>query len=67
MSLAVHANIADPDKIYESLVALHDVCSEAEALRVNARLILFLVNHIGDETVIEEAIACAMSTTSEAQ
>ncbi|MBU3031355.1 DUF2783 domain-containing protein [Paracoccus marinaquae] len=52
-------NLSDPDDIYAQLVQLHDGLSEAESLRVWSRLVLTLVNHIGDRAVIEQAIAVA--------
>jgi Protein of unknown function (DUF2783) len=52
-------NVAHVDDIYQSLVDLHAGCSEPESMRINARLILLLVNHIGDTRVISEAVALA--------
>jgi hypothetical protein len=57
--LIVTPNLADPDGVYERLVRLQEEVGDAGAARVNARLILLLVNHIGDGAVIEEAIALA--------
>jgi hypothetical protein len=58
-ALITTPNLADPDDIYQRLTDLVAGLSEAEALRINARLILALVNHIGDEQAIQEAIALA--------
>jgi len=52
-------NLADHDGIYQRLVALHEGLSDEESARANARLILLLINHIGDRAVIEQAIALA--------
>ena len=49
-------NIANVDDVYQRLVDLHTVGSIEESLRLNAKLILILVNHIGDSQVINEAI-----------
>ena len=38
------------------LIATHEGLSEAESHALNARLILILMNHIGDEAVLAEAI-----------
>jgi hypothetical protein len=51
--------VRDPDTIYEALIHLHDGLDEKDSRLVNARLILILANHIGDDDVIEEAIAMA--------
>lgn len=59
MSLNLAPNIDNPDALYEKLIALHQGQSDAMAMRISARLILLLANHIGDVTVIEEAIAKA--------
>ena len=55
-------NVTDVDDIYQALVDLHAGCSEAESMRINARLILLLVNHIGDSRIISKAIAIAGQT-----
>lgn len=47
------------DDVYEALVRMHEGLSEAESLKAWARLVLILANHIGDHTVIEQAIAIA--------
>lgn len=52
-------NIARPDDIYQSLLGLHEGLSDEDSMRLNARLVLILVNQIGDEQVIREAIAVA--------
>lgn len=56
MKLIVHPNVADADGIYEQLLDLHQGRSEADSMRVNARLLLLLINHIGDPEVVGEAI-----------
>jgi hypothetical protein len=52
-------NIARADEVYERLIDLHAGRSEAESMRINAKLILVLINHIGDEPTIYEAMAIA--------
>jgi hypothetical protein len=51
--------ISAPDDIYERLVQLHSGQSDEESARINARLILLLINCIGDEEAVMEAIALA--------
>lgn len=59
MSLIRDPNLVGADDIYEKLIALHADCSTDESMRRNARLIIALCNHIGDASVIAEAIALA--------
>jgi Protein of unknown function (DUF2783) len=47
------------DDFYEALIRAHQGLSEAQSHTLNARLVLILANHIGDLTVLQEAIALA--------
>ncbi|MGP5712356.1 DUF2783 domain-containing protein [Vreelandella alkaliphila] len=57
--LELNPNFTDPDAFYAALTALHRDRSEAESERINARLILLLANHIGEQAMLEEAISHA--------
>jgi len=57
--LTLEPNIPTPDDAYEMLISAHDGLSEAESAALNARLILILMNQIGDVRVIEQAIEAA--------
>lgn len=57
--LILTPNLAGVDDIYEALVRLHEGLSEAESLKVWAKLALTLANHVGDPQVIAQAIAVA--------
>ncbi|NPU11007.1 DUF2783 domain-containing protein [Bradyrhizobium sp. 83012] len=59
MSLTLTPNISDPDGFYAELIGSQRELSEDDALRMNARLVLLLANHIGDRTVLSEAIRLA--------
>ena len=59
MPLQRAVNLQDADGIYSILVDAHRELSEADSAALNARLVLLLANHIGDEAVIGEAIAIA--------
>ena len=50
---------ADPDGFYEELIDMNKGLTEAEALKVAAKLVLLLANHIGDIEVLREAMAAA--------
>jgi len=49
----------DGDDLYALLMAAHEGLSDAESARLNVRLVLLLMNHIGDRAVLEAAIAAA--------
>jgi hypothetical protein len=52
------------DDVYAALMAAHDGLSDHESARLNVRLVLLLMNHIGDPKVIEAAIAAARTEPS---
>ncbi len=57
--LTISPNLARPDDAYAQLIAAHDGLTEAESHAMNARLILILINHIGDPQVLAEALRLA--------
>lgn len=59
MSLETKPNVARPDDIYEALIAAQTGMNEAESLRFSARLILLLINQIGNDALVKDAIAAA--------
>jgi hypothetical protein len=61
MSLILTANIDDPDGFYAELIGAQRDLTEEESLRVSARLVLLLANHVGDRSVLSEAIRLARS------
>ena len=52
-------NIAAPDELYELLIRAHEGLSAEESLKLDAKLILLLANHIGDLEVVRAALAKA--------
>jgi hypothetical protein len=62
MPLNLDPNLARPDEIYAALVALHEGLGVEASARLNFRLLLILMNHIGDEGVIREAMAAATAS-----
>lgn len=58
-SLNIDPNLASPDDFYAMLIASHEGLTKDQSDGVNARLILILANHIGDQQVFSEAIALA--------
>ena len=53
------------DDFYQHLINLHQGLSEEQSALVNAKLILILSNHIGDLTVLREAMLLARSGIAE--
>ncbi len=52
-------NLTNPDESYAQLIRTHEGLTEAESHALNARLILILMNHIGDQAVLAEAMRLA--------
>lgn len=63
-ALVTDNRLADPDAALRLLVEAHRSLSEADSADLNARLVLILANHIGDQSVLAEAIALACSCLS---
>jgi len=59
VTLNLEPNIASPDDFYQELIDLHRDLTDEQSALVNAKLILLLANHIGDMTVLREAMAAA--------
>lgn len=70
MSLNLQPNLSEPgkryfqaytpgDDFYEALIDTHRDLSDEQSSLVNAKLVLLLSNHIGDLSVLREAINIA--------
>lgn len=57
--LVTTSNLKDPDGVYARLLAAHDGLDDAESAALNARLVLVLMNHIGDCDVLDQALRLA--------
>ena len=55
-TLNIEPNIAQFDDFYEALIETHRDIDQAQSQMVNAKLILLLANHIGDLSVLREAM-----------
>lgn len=62
VGLARTLNLASPDEAYRLIATAHRDLDEARSAAFNARLVLILANHIGDEQVLREALAMARAT-----
>lgn len=60
--LVTTPNLESVDELYARLIEMHAGLTAEESLRANARLVLILVNHIGDPALIVEAIELARGT-----
>lgn len=57
--LILTPNIDRTDDFYAELLAAHEGRSKADSDAINARLVLILANHIGDRTVLSQALKTA--------
>jgi len=57
--LRTENHLARPDDLYAALVELHEGLDAEQSAAASAKLILLLVNHIGDVEVVREAVALA--------
>jgi Protein of unknown function (DUF2783) len=62
MPLNREPNVKDPDRLYAAIIDAHEGLSDAESVALNARLVLLLANHIGDEAVLREALDAARTS-----
>lgn len=60
-TLITTTNLTDPDDFYARLIDAHRDLSTQQSHAMNAALVLLLANHIGDITVIEQALEQARS------
>jgi hypothetical protein len=67
MRLIRDINLTEPDATYNALIEVHRGLSASESAALNARLVLVLINHIGDDAVIKEALAVAGAAASAEQ
>jgi hypothetical protein len=65
MPLNREPNLQDPDGLYAAILETHADLSESESVALNARLVLLLANHIGDDSVVREALALARQSIDE--
>ena len=63
MALNHQPNIPDQDLFYEELIKAQRELSDDQADLMLAKLVLILSNHVGDRTVLSEAIALARDNT----
>lgn len=59
MMLETKPNFTRPDETYAMLIKAHEGLSEEQSHAMNARLILILMNQIGDHDTIRQALDLA--------
>ncbi len=59
MKLNIEPNLDRPDDVYEMLIDAYRDLSDEQVQKMSARLILLLVNHIGDPEALAEALCIA--------
>jgi hypothetical protein len=58
-TLITTPNFSSGDDFYEALIQAHHELSVPQSHELNAKLVLLLANHIGDQTVLLAALAAA--------
>ena len=57
--LRTDPRIPDPDRFYAAMLDAHRDLDPAASRKLDAKLIILLANHIGEMTVLEEALVIA--------
>jgi hypothetical protein len=66
-TLVTASRFPDPDRAYRALIEAHRGLSDEESTALNSALVLILANHIGDQAVLQEALALAKQTMERTQ
>jgi len=64
-ALITDSRFPDPDRAYRALIDAHRGLSDEESAALNSRLVLLLANHIGDQAVLQEALALAKQSMTQ--
>ena len=67
MPLQTDSRFPDPVRAYRVLIEAHRGLSDEVSAALNTRLVLILANHVGDQDVLEAAIALANSRSKVAE
>lgn len=66
-TLITESRLADPDRAYRTLIEAHRGLPDEDSAALNSRLVLILANHIGEHSVLLEAIALAKQSMEPAE
>jgi hypothetical protein len=61
--LITEPNLEAPDDFYEALIDAHRDIDAALSHQLNAKLVLLLANHVGQQAVLREALQAARANT----
>lgn len=61
--LITDPHLEAPDDFYEALIDAHRDLDTARSHELNAKLVLLLANHIGEQAVLREALLAARAST----
>jgi uncharacterized radical SAM superfamily protein len=64
-ALIKESRFPDPDRAYRALIEAHRGLSDEESAALNSSLVLILANHIGDQSVLQEALALAKQSVDQ--
>jgi Protein of unknown function (DUF2783) len=65
MTLNTEPNLSRPDDFYQTLIDAHRGLSDEQSVKLNAKLVLLLANHIGDLTILRDALKQARQQSAE--
>ena len=66
MDLITTPHFSAPDDFYEALIDAHRELSAERSHALNARLVLVLANHIGAQSVLQQALDAARRSAHDA-
>lgn len=61
--LITEPNLESPDDFYEALIDAHRDLETSQSHELNAKLVLLLANHVGQQAVLTAALQAARSNT----
>ena len=60
--LRTEIGVADPDGFYARIIELHQGLTQEQSNKLNAKIILMLANHVGDDDVLREVLEYARNS-----
>ena len=65
MTLNTESNMSQPDNFYQMLMDAHRGLSDEQSVKLNAKLVLLLANHIGDMSALLAALKLARQQSAD--
>ncbi len=59
--LTTTTNLTNPDAVYAAIIDAHRDLTDEQSAAFNARMVLLLANHIGDDDIVLEALNAAQA------